>query len=335
MPTFLTTPKMAPELAARVVASVHGRRPPGSYKPARARAAVHLVTLVRFGVPLSIVAMVVTVVHFVREDRRELERARASLIADVAAESASLTPDDRGRVAAVDRWLLRLAGAYEGDVVADELHAPALLDAALAHSSLYVRGPLASFNSAAGVADAASSSSKDSFVRCLADPPASRAEKVVLAKVLTARAVDGLGARVFRLDDAEAILPLLQPAWAAGVRLAPDVESVTRQRRQVDKAPVERGVAAMKGALLVVAMDEPSHGGTTELDGEAPHDVRVAVVDLTGSKVLLRMRKHVDPTWVSVAKRPMYAAALDSCILAMDVRDALAPSPPPPAHAAK
>jgi hypothetical protein len=47
------------------------------------------------------------------------------------------------------------------------------------------------------------------------------------------------------------------------------------------------------------------------------------------------MRKHVDPEWVSAAKRPMYASTLDGCILAMDVRDALTPPAAAPVHPPK
>ena len=322
MPTFLTTPKMAPALAARIEDSVRGRRQGGVAKPARARVAVHLVTLVRFGVPLCIAAMVATLVHFVRQERAELERARSSLLSAVQTESASLTASDLGKVAMVESWAFGLSGAYDGDVVADSLRAPGVLDATLARPSLYVRGPLVSFQTPAALAEAAAASSKDAFVRCLVDPPAGRGEKLVLASVLTTHpGAEGLAGRVHRLEDAEAILPLLQRGWADGVRFAPDVEAVGRLRRQLDKTPFERGVPALKATLLIMVMDEPTHGGPTELDGEGAHDVRVGVVDLAAGSVLLRLRKHVDPSWVSPAKRPMYAGALDGCVLAMDVRD--------------
>jgi hypothetical protein len=51
--------------------------------------------------------------------------------------------------------------------------------------------------------------------------------------------------------------------------------------------------------------------------------VRVAIVDVTASKVLLRMRKHVDPGDWSAKVRPDYARGLDECGLAVDVREGL------------
>ena len=61
----------------------------------------------------------------------------------------------------------------------------------------------------------------------------------------------------------------------------------------------------------------------TELDGERPHDVRIGLVDLTSAKMLLRLRKRVDPTWISMNARAQYASGLDACALAMDVHESI------------
>jgi hypothetical protein len=67
-------------------------------------------------------------------------------------------------------------------------------------------------------------------------------------------------------------------------------------------------------------MDEPGDGGgPTELDGERAHHVRLFLVDMVASKTLLRVRRLVDPTWISLAKKSDYASGLDSCGLAFDV----------------
>ena len=72
-----------------------------------------------------------------------------------------------------------------------------------------------------------------------------------------------------------------------------------------------------------MAMDEPAPlTSPAELDGERAHEVRVAIVEVASSKVLLRLRKHVDPSDWSPKVRPDYARGLDECALAADVREA-------------
>jgi hypothetical protein len=71
--------------------------------------------------------------------------------------------------------------------------------------------------------------------------------------------------------------------------------------------------------LLIAAMDEPA-AGPADLDGERAHDVRVQIVDLRAGKVLLRARKHVDPAWLTASTRSTYAAGVDGCALAYDIR---------------
>jgi hypothetical protein len=75
--------------------------------------------------------------------------------------------------------------------------------------------------------------------------------------------------------------------------------------------------------MLLMVMDESGDGkGPTELDGERPHDVRVALVDLASARMVLRLRRHVDPAWIGTAARSEHASGLDGCALAFDVREA-------------
>jgi hypothetical protein len=321
--TFLTTAKMAPELAARIEDSVRGRRGSTTGKPARGGFAPLLVSGIRIASALAVVAAIATVLHFRHQDRLELESARASLLEAVRARSASLTPDDRGKLALVESWLARFSGVYEGDLVAEELRGPGALGALLKRPAIYVRGAVGAFRTPGSIADAAAVSSPDALVTCLVDPPASRTEKIMLTKVRSpGSGIDGPSARVYRLHDGQVTLPLLESPWAESVRLAPDLDSVARLRRQLEKTPVERGKEMLGAGLLLVAMDEPgSGGGITELDGERPHDIRVGLVDLASARVLLRVRKHVDPSWISESSRSVFAGALDACGLAMDARD--------------
>jgi hypothetical protein len=72
---------------------------------------------------------------------------------------------------------------------------------------------------------------------------------------------------------------------------------------------------------LIAVMDEAGPaGGITEMDGERAHDARVAIQERASRKVLLRVRKHVDPAGWSTVNRAQYAAGLDGCALALQAR---------------
>jgi hypothetical protein len=52
--------------------------------------------------------------------------------------------------------------------------------------------------------------------------------------------------------------------------------------------------------------------------------VRVGLVDLVADKLLLELRRYVDPAWISATARAEYAMGMDSCALAVDVHAAVA-----------
>ena len=328
MATFLTTSKMHPELAARIEASVRGVE----YKPgAPRRLSPRLVSLARAALVLVVALGVTMVVTGRRRDREELERTRRTLLDTVGAQSAWLSPEDKDAVTRDESWLMRSSGEYEGDLVSPELRAPGALTAALARPTVYVRGALGAFKSPRLIADAAGTSGKDSLLLCLMDPPASRVEKVLFEKVRVAYgggpALEDRTSNVRRLHEAIVGLPLLLPPWSERVRSAPDGAELARLKREVERTPIVRAKQAVRAELLLAALDEPSDGGgPTELDGERAHAVRIVLVDLASEKVLLRTKKLVDPTWISLAKKSTYASGLDSCGLAFEVHEGLGKS---------
>jgi hypothetical protein len=125
---------------------------------------------------------------------------------------------------------------------------------------------------------------------------------------------------VRRFRDERETLRVLSPPFAASVSNA-DEHQLSVLRTELERAHVDRGIEALRASLLVAVMDEAGKGGTAELDGERPHDVRVAIVDLVQSKVLLRMRLPVDPSGWSATTRTEYASGIDGCALAFDVRE--------------
>lgn len=324
MATFLTTSRMNPALAERIEASVKGRRGrPGASRRTRRLSSV-LRLLAVLGVALSVYQLVASR----RQRRVELEQARATLLARVDAQASSVAPDDRRAVERATLWLARVAGPYEGDLVDDELKVPGALATTLKRPVVYVRGSIDALASTTLLPGAAATSFKDPLVLCLLEPPASRSETALLDKVRIAYAggmtMESHTANVRRLSDALVGLPLLEPAWSARVRAAEDEAELSRLRRELDRAPIEQAKQAAAAGLFVIAMDEPgAPEGTTELDGERPHPIRMAIVDLVRGKPLLRARRAVDPSWITTARRPTYARGLDGCAFSYDVHQAL------------
>jgi hypothetical protein len=191
-----------------------------------------------------------------------------------------------------------------------------------------VRGAVESFRSVARSNESALHSAKDAFVLCLLEPPSTRSEKSLLARTRIAYAggfrMRNATRHVHRLAAAVVGLPFLAPQWAARVLAAEDERSLQRLKTSFEQAPLRAAKQAAKARLLLFAMDEPGNkAGLTELDGERAHAVRVGLVDLDTGKLLLRLRRPVDPSWLSASVRAEYAKGIDSCALALDVREAV------------
>ena len=321
MTTFLRTSRMPAALADRVEKSVTGS---GIRRRARGLLRALNVALV---IGLSTGGIGMYRAHVAERDRehRALEKRRAELRTSARDVASAVGPRERALVPAVESLLVRLAGPYEGDLVADVVRAPGGLDAVLARPALYVRGPAAAFSAPAGVAPVAAASSKDALVLCLLSPPESRAEGVLLARAKRAYGSPAnAAASVHRLHDVEASLPFLAPDWRARIDAAPDAKELAKLAIAFEKSPIHDAISAFRSDILIAAVDEPDRGpGPTELDGERAHDVRVVVADLGTGEVLFRIRRRVDPSWVkSIAARAQYASGIDSCSLAFEVREA-------------
>ena len=320
MPTFLTTRKMPPELAARIEARLTGRR-----APAGRSVSPLAVSALRFVGLALVVTLVVSYVMFRQAEQRELEAERSALAERLKVAAEGITDEDRALPARIEEWLSRGAGPWSGDRIAKQLSEPGALDALLKKPTIYVRGELDDFLSPAGIRGAAVESRKDAFLLCLIEPPASDTEKDQLRKVVSAYAggerMNRATSHVERLADLQVGLPLLSAEWRRELQAAKTRAEIAERRRAFELAPVEGARRAAKAKLLVFVVDEPGGGrGPAELDGERPHQVRIGIVDLAANKLLLQLRRDVDPKWISQARRAEYARGLDACKLALDVR---------------
>lgn len=319
MATFLTTRKMSPALAARIEASVRGSRPVG-----RGRSAARFVSVLRLGAFALIVIAACVLYLQRRRATLEIEHERATLLEQLRRESAGMSQRELSLVTRVQALVARSAGKYEGDLVTEELRGEPALERTLARPMVYIRGPLASVGNSAGVTESAASSFKDALVLCLLAPPSSRTEKALWSKARAANAGDermAPASHVERLHDAILGFPILSPAWEERVAAADTRAKLKPLKTIFSRAPLRAAKHAAKAELLLYAIDEPGDGkGPTELDGERPHHVRVGLVELATEKLLLRLRRRVDPGWLSDRARAEYASGIDSCGLALDVR---------------
>jgi hypothetical protein len=335
MPTLLVTNKMAPELARRVQASVSGRQR-GAGRKSRSPGVVALLRVVTLTL---LVAAVSGVVVLRQRDHDEVEALRAGLLETVARSAATLTAEDRQTLPRVERALMRAAGGYEGDLVDASIRSKAGLSTLFEKPLLYVRGSIDAFGAPAAIAETARASQKDAFLVCLLDPPASRTERALLERVYVAYSsrarVDERTPNALPLYDAEAGAPFLAPEFAGRVRELGDRKRLKELAASVERAPLIQARKAVKARTLVFVMDEAAdRRAPAELDGERARHVRVGIVDLATDRALLRLRRFVDPAWISERRRAEYASGLDACALALDLRAHVAGEEPSPAASA-
>ena len=100
-----------------------------------------------------------------------------------------------------------------------------------------------------------------------------------------------------------------------------NIGELRRLAADLHRVHLPRAQKASQARIMIYLLDEVADPGTTtEFDGANPHMVRVGIFDLTTKEHLLRLRRHVDPSWVSDKRRVYFARGFNSCRLAMQVR---------------
>jgi hypothetical protein len=261
----------------------------------------------------------------------ELEVARSGLLEEVRAHAQKLDENGASRVARITAWISQTLGAYAGDFVAPELSGMGALGARLSKPVVYLRGALSELEGERGLYAAAEGSFPDALPLCLLDPPQEHDERTLrrrAAQIYAGGEHSRAISHMERLHDLLVGLPFLLPAWEVRVLLAKDLRGIEELAQRLRAAPLDAAARASHAPLLLLVLDEPKDGaGPTELDGSSPHFVRVHLIDLDEERVLLRLRRHVDPGWISPDVRAEYASGITSCELALLVQKALTPEP--------
>ncbi|MDI1479389.1 hypothetical protein [Polyangium sp. y55x31] len=318
MATFLVTPRMNPELRARVERAVspkarakHHAAGLGMTSPFASREGLRPAKLLPL---LALVVIAGLFAAMVFHERRELEAERTALLAEIDALRPGLPAGHEGLVE--DTELLLMEAAADGDtveIIDPALRAAGALDATLRRPALYVRAPAAELHDAHGVDDAARGSIKDAFLVCLMYPPASTSERDLLAKVrgvyFAGAKVDDETANVRRLAELRIGLAVLAPAFETSVRTAQDRNVLKRLRKDLQKAPVDLAKKAAAAQLMLVVADTRA-------------GARVTLFDLAAKKPLLRvLRKNEELALSSLGAT--HREELEACSLAVAVRRAV------------
>jgi hypothetical protein len=343
MPTFLTTPRMSPALRARIERSVshragarHQAKRHGMGRAFEGRGGLGAGKLIPL-VALGVVALLVWMMH--RQDERQIEEERAAVLAELTAHRAGLPPGRADFLATTERWVAELsADPYAGDFVAPDLLVPGELDDWLSRPAVYLRGATPELRSPGGrIDEAAASSTKDAFLRCLVEPPASRDERAVLGEIrgvyFAGWMVDRETANIRRFDEVRQGLAVLSHAFEAEARAADALAPLQKLGKELSSAPPEAAEDAATAELLIAVADEiddaqvpakpgPTDGSLGARAEERPHDARVALVDLGEGRVLLRVRRRIDASGRSEGAKAVYRASIQGCDLALEVRSA-------------
>lgn len=312
MPTFLTTRKMHPELRDRIQRSVSGQTTSGRAERPELRA------LFRATLLLGIGTLAAFLLLSYREEVRELESARFELKTRLSALKRDLSPDDLELGARIEQLIAREAEVYLGDVQGD-LEGWAPIEP---RSAIYVRLSLADAQSAERIEQRSLESRRDALLDCFLDPPRERDEASLLRRVR--QVYSGARPELSSIHPVSSVflsLVYLAPHFEAQVEAATSRRILSQLQSSLTEARLPRLMPALKSHILIVALDEPKEPGVpSEVDGASRHFMRLVVMDTRDSRVLLRARREVDPSWISEQVRFRYALGLDGCRFARDVR---------------
>lgn len=328
MPSSLINPKFNPALAARVAASVSGRRM--GHKSAKSQRSRTF--WLRLGGLVAVSGIALAVVSELRTRARELADAKHALLGARSELQQTLTANAKSIGERLSDVIEREASVDHGAVRHESLDTLTAWDALLARPIVYARVNVDAINPPDRFDAALAESRKDAFVFCLKQPPVDRTEKELLKRVNDAfgRGSEEFTGNVHRAHDALLSLRLLDPSIDRQIERAEELPLVVHLQHLFDEARLDERLPAVFGEVLIAVLDGPKVANTpVELDGASVHRARLVVVDISreNAQVLLRTHFDLDPGWVSERRRHQYAQSLEGCRMAYDVRTALAHRP--------
>lgn len=320
MPSFLLNERMHPELKRRVRLSLSSdlRERAGGQSVRQGHWAVRMM------VAMGVLGLVSFLVLTYRQSRAELARERAQLLSDYQQQIKPFDAEFRARTEKVERLLVHAHEPYVGDWIDPGLKHTGALDALLAQPLGYVRGPLRGFLGDAERRQTSKDGGPEALIRCLIDPPSSIKESELLRHLGRIYQPKRFVGRFYEFERAREAFALLDTEFEDEIKHVGRMKELLAHRRELREQKLGQAAEVRQARLFVSVFDEPKdRGAAADFDGEAAHYLRLSIVDLDNPRVWLRVRRQVDPQWISEKSRLAYSRELDSCRLAYELRQEL------------
>lgn len=317
MPSLLTNHKMPATLRARVEASLK------SDALARVGGANRRQGNVLFRVLLlsGLCAFGVFLVLSFRQAEREFVAEKTALIERYRAQSTPIDQAFEKRLAIVDHVLSGALEPYAGDIGSAELESPLRLEDLLAKPLLYIRGPQRGFRTDAERREQAEQAGPDALPRCLMIPPPNDEETTLLRHLGRVYQPKVLSGRFVSLTRAYRAVDFLHSSFKKRLDGADTARSLPYLEAELRAAELPLAVGLREASYFFYVLDEPKVPGTVaDFDGEAEHHIRMGLVALDGGATIFRLRRLVNPEWISEKSRLAYSRELNSCRLAWQIR---------------
>lgn len=316
MPTFLTTKRMSPELRRRIERSVSN--PSGGERFSSGRTPT-TVAVARLVIVLGILGVALALGWTFLQSRREFSSEQRALGALATQMERSISAARRARLAKIEPFIARSSARqpsdFSSEVASPEWRDPEARRRLLAEPVFYLRGDSEVLAQAEARRAAIAEGQIDAFPSCLAAPPTSEKESAHLRRIGVLAPMP-----VTPVSEAQALLAFSAQDLRAEATRAEHMRQLRELRSRLEGAQIAQRARAASARTLLLVIDEPvPRGVPRDFDGEAPHDVRVVLVDLDTGEEHLRVRRHVNPVWISEKSRLSASRALDSCKLAREL----------------
>jgi hypothetical protein len=315
-----------------------------------------------FGVAIAIA--VFTVVYWIWS-QRELESQKSAVMAKQRAVAQTIGPKLLPLVERVEGWVKELGGVARPNFVEPGV----ALDALANRPGVYLRARQANSRDTKTLREAATRSLRDGFTSCLfvrrestEGSPCQRPSDCKDGKLCNEYGVCALPSQPFNLRIVYRTLRILSPEWTDKLHQADtdlkvrahelDLDAVTRNdvpaavellaRAKYFTAVLDEDpVTGLPAPLEATPVDPPE--SEEERVQRVPHPARVGIWDVESGKLLVRVRTEASGEFRNVGDHPIndpktvaaQRRQVNSCALALGVKDAIGASKGEPEPTAK